>query len=318
MTAHAGGPAALVTIGEGLGSLTPTEYGPLGHSRNLRLRTAGAESNVAIGVSRMGLPAVWAGRVGADPVGDLVVRELKSEGVRVRAARVDAPTALLVKEHRTSEVTRVHYWRENSAGASLSEADVPEADIRAAGVLHLTGVTAALGDSARRALWKAVEVARGHEVPVSFDINFRSRLWSDTEASPVLRDLVKHADIVFAGEDEAALLCAESGAGALHALSRLGPATVLLKRGADGASALIDGELLDAPAHPVRVVDLVGAGDAFAAGFLAGTLHGAKAQERLELAAILGSVAVSTEGDWEGLPRRDELASFRELDPVHR
>lgn len=318
MTAHEVAPAALVTIGEGLGSLASTEFGPLGHSRNLRLRTAGAESNVAIGVSRMGLAAVWAGRVGADPVGDLIVRELESEGVRVRVARVDAPTALLVKEYRTSEVTRVHYWRENSAGASLSEVDVPEDDIRSAGVVHLTGVTAALGDSARRALWKGIEVARGHGVPVSFDINFRSRLWSGAEASPVLRDLVKHADIVFAGEDEAALLCAEAGSGALHALSRLGPATVLLKRGAQGSSALIDGELLEVPARPVRVVDLVGAGDAFAAGFLAGTLLGVTARERLELAAIFGSVAVSTEGDWEGLPHRDELATFRELDPVHR
>lgn len=318
MTAHAGGPPGLVTIGEGLGSLGSTEYGPLGHTRTLRLRTAGAESNVAIGVSRLGLPAVWAGRVGADPVGDLIVRELESEGVRVRVARVDAPTALLVKENRTSEMTRVHYWRENSPGCTLSEADVPEEDIRCAGVLHLTGVTAALGDSARHALWAAVEVARGHGVPFSFDINFRSRLWSGAEATPVLRDLVRHADIVFAGEDEAALLCADSGTDTLQALNRLGPATVLLKRGARGSSALVDGELLHASALPVRVVDLVGAGDAFAAGFLAATLHGAKARERLDLAAVLGSVAVSTEGDWEGLPRRDELASFREVDPVQR
>ena len=310
--------AALVTVGEALGSLASTEYGPLGHSRTLRLRTAGAEANVAIGIRRMGLTALWAGRVGSDPVGDLIIRELSAEGVQVHATRDDAPTALMLKECRTSELTRVHYWREGSAGSSLSEIDVPEAEIRAASVVHLTGVTAALGYSARRALWKAIEVARGHGVPVSFDINFRSRLWSNAEAAPVLRDLAKHSDILFAGEEEASLLSDESGTDAIRELSRLGPATVLLKRGAQGASALIEGRVLDAPVLPVRVVDAVGAGDAFAAGYLAGTLQGWPAPRRLEVAAVLGSVAVSTEGDWEGLPRLEELAAFQELDSVQR
>jgi len=312
------GTAALVTVGEALGSLASTEYGPLGHSRTLRLRTAGAEANVAIGVSRLGQTALWAGRVGSDPVGDLIIRELSAEGVQVHVARDDAPTALMLKERRTSELTRVHYWRERSAGSSLSEKDVPEAEIEAAGVVHLTGVTAALGDTARRALWKAIEVARGHNVPLSFDINFRSRLWSDSEAAPILRDLVKHADILFAGEDEAALLTDESGPDAIRELSRLGPTTVVLKRGAQGSSALVDGRSFEVPVLPVRVVDAVGAGDAFAAGYLAGTLHGWPARQRLEVAAVLGSVAVSTEGDWEGLPHLEELASFRELDVVQR
>ena len=314
---HAASPA-LVTIGEALGSLATTEYGPLGHSRTLRLRTAGAEANVAIGVSRMGVTALWAGRLGSDPVGDLIIRELSAEGVRVHAARDDAPTALMLKEHRTTELTRVHYWRERSAGSNLSEVDVPEAQIKAAGIVHLTGVTAALSSSARRALWKAIEVARGHGVPVAFDINFRSRLWSETEAAPVLRDLVKHSDVLFAGEEEAALLTTESGTAAIRELSRLGPSTVLLKRGAQGSSALIEGQLLDAPVLPVRVVDAVGAGDAFAAGYLAGALHDWPPRRRLEVASVLGSVAVSTEGDWEGLPRREELAAFQALDSVER
>lgn len=311
-------PAALVTVGEALGSLASTEYGPMGQSRALRLRTAGAEANVAIGVRRLGLPALWAGRVGLDPIGDLIVRELAAEGVQVRVTRDGAPTALMLKERRTSEITRVHYWRERSAGSCLSEVDVPEADIATASVVHLTGVTAALGQSARRALWKVIEVARGRNVPVSFDVNFRSRLWPDSEAAPVLRDLAKHSDILFAGEEEAALLSAESGPRAIRELSRLGPTTVLLKRGAQGSTALIDDRLLDAPVLPVRVVDPVGAGDAFAAGYLAGTLHGWPARRRLEVAAALGGVAVSTEGDWEGLPHLDELASFQHLDHVHR
>jgi 2-dehydro-3-deoxygluconokinase len=318
VSGRTGDAPALVTIGEGLGSLASTEFGPLGHSRTLRLRTAGAEANVAIGASRMGATALWAGRVGSDPVGDLILRELAAEGVQVHAARDSSPTAIMLKECRTTELTKVHYWREGSAGSNLSESDVPEAAIRTAGIVHLTGVTAALSSSARRALWKAIEVARGHGVPVSFDINFRSRLWSDTEAIPVLRDLVKHSDVLFAGEEEAALLSAESGPAAMRELSGLGPTTVLLKRGAKGSSALVDGEVLEAPVLPVRVVDPVGAGDAFAAGFLAATLQGLPVRRRLETAAVLGSVAVSTDGDWEGLPHREELPSFLELDSVQR
>jgi 2-dehydro-3-deoxygluconokinase len=311
-------PAAFVTIGESLGSLASTECGPLEHTRTLRLRTAGAEANVAVGVRRLGVAALWAGRVGSDPLGDLIARELAAEGVAVQALRDPAPTALMLKERRTSEQTRVYYWREGSAGSKLSEADVPEAAIRSARVLHLTGVTAALGDTPRRALWRAIEIARAHDVPVSFDINFRSRLWTGADAAPILRDFVRHSDILFAGEDEAALLSSSTGPAAIRELSKLGPTTVLLKRGPEGSLALVDDELIDTPALPVLVVDAVGAGDAYAAGYLAGMLQGRSPFERLETAAKLGSIAVSTEGDWEGLPRAEELAAFQTVDSVHR
>lgn len=318
MTNTTSSTADLVTIGESMGSLSSTEHGPLGHTRTLRLRTAGAEANVAIGIQRLGLQSLWAGRVGDDPIGDLVVRELLAEGVHVRASRDDAPTALMIKERRTSEVTQVHYWRQDSAGSRTSEKDVPEAEIRNARVLHLTGVTAALGHGPRRALWKAIEIARGERVPVSFDVNFRSRLWSASEAGPVLRDVIKHVDILFAGNDEASLLTSHRDGAALRDLSRLGPSSVLLKKGAHGSSALIGHTIFDHPGYTAISIDAVGAGDAYAAGYLAGMLLDWAPEQRLKTASRLGAIAISTDGDWEGLPRLAELTRFSDPEPVQR
>ena len=309
---------AVLTMGEALGMLTPEDHGPMVHSSNLRLRIAGAEANVAVGVRRLGHPTTWVGRLGNDPIGDRVVRELTAERVTVVAVRDDAPTSLMVKERRTADLTRVHYWRRNSAGSLLSADDIPEDQLRAAAVVHLTGITPALGTGPRAAVMAAVETARSCGVTVSFDVNFRSQLWEAHEAAPVLRDVVKHADIVFAGVHEAALVTGASGADLLDELSALGPATVLLKRGHEGADAIIEGQRFSVPAHPARCVDPVGAGDAFAAGYLASLLHGWPPETRLDTATRLGAIAVSTDGDWEGLPHRHELDGFAGNDPVQR
>ncbi|MFE9104268.1 sugar kinase [Actinomadura geliboluensis] len=300
----------LVTFGETMARLDNPVVGPMRHARSLDLGIGGAESNTAIGLARLGGTAAWFGRVGDDEFGRLITTALAGEGVRLGHTVVDesAPTALLFKERRSGTLTRVQYYRTGSAGSRLSPADVPHDLIRSARVLHVTGITAAISDTARRAVDDAVETARDAGVPVSLDLNYRSALWTPAEAGECLHDLVKRADLVFATEQEARLVVpGDDPAGLAAALAALGPRDVLVKRGAAGVVAYCAGTLHVQPAHKVPVVDPVGAGDAFAAGYLAEFARGLPVAARLATATAAGAYAVTVRGDWEGLPSRADL-----------
>jgi 2-dehydro-3-deoxygluconokinase len=300
----------LVTLGETMALVAASGVGPLRHQHTLHLHVGGAESNVAICVTRLGGHATWIGRVGDDELGDLVLAQLRGEGVDVRHAIRDAgaPTGLMVKSRRTSTVGRVTYYRRGSAGSRLEPADLPIDALRSAGVLHVTGLTPALSPTARAATFAAVEEARTAGVPVSLDVNHRTALWGADEAGPVLTDLARRADVLFTGEDEAGLLgAAGEPEVAVKALAALGPAQVLLKFGARGALAVVDGALVRIPAFPVATVDSVGAGDAFVGGYLAELLLGVDVETRLNTAAACGAFVVTVPGDWEGLPTRRDL-----------
>lgn len=311
----------VVTLGETMALLRADQPGPLAHAPALGLGIGGAESNVAIGLARLGTDVAWCGRVGDDSLGVLVQREIRAEGVRTHV-RVDpdAPTGLMIKERRTPATQKVAYYRAGSAGSRLAADDVPAGLVEDADLLHVSGITAALSASARATLLAAVDRARSAGVPVSFDVNHRASLWSAAEAGAFSRDLLERVDLVFAGEDEATLVVgphrrAEDAAAELAAL---GPREVVVKRGAQGALSLVDGEVHTAPAVPVDVVDTVGAGDAFVAGYLAERVAGGSPAARLALAVTTGAFTCLTPGDWEGLPRRGELSLLTDGEPVRR
>ena len=200
---------SVVTMGETMALLDAPASGRLGGGSALPVGIGGAESNVAIGLARLGWPARWISRVGDDAFGPLVTREIRAEGVRVIADRdPDAPTGLMVKEHRGGRPWRVRYYRAGSAASRLSPADLDAGpdDIAEADVLHLTGITAALGAVTAGRGPRAIEIARAAGTLVSFDVNHRATLWSADEAAPVLAPLAAAADLVFAGPEEAALL----------------------------------------------------------------------------------------------------------------
>ena len=305
------GRPGLVTVGETMGLVRAVEYGPLRHARFLQLGIAGAESNVAIGVRRLGHRATWVGHLGTDDMGDLVESTLRGEGVDVVVTRDPVrPTGLMLKSQRTSATTKVTYYRTGSAASALRPEDLPLERIGSAGVLHVTGITPALSPSCLSAVDAAVAHARQSGTTVSFDVNHRTALWSDDDARPVLRRLAGQADIVFAGSDEGRLLLDGAVATAdelAHRIADLGPSEVVIKRGSDGAVALIDGRRLEEPGRPVTAVDHVGAGDAFVAGYLGGRLDGATPENRLHLANLTGAFAVTVNGDWEGAPTKEEL-----------
>ncbi|WP_327731848.1 MULTISPECIES: sugar kinase [unclassified Streptomyces] len=310
----------LVTLGDVLAVMAARAPGPFALGTTLRLGIAGAESNVAIGVSRLGGSATWIGRVGDDELGELVLRELQAEGVTTVAARDAAPTSLLLKERRTSTRSRTRYYRTHTAGARLTADDIPEHVVAGAAVLHITGITPALGEGPAQAVTRAVDIAADAGVTISLDVNFRSLLWSEAEARRTLLPLLRRSDLVFAGPHEAGLVVpgAEGPEELAQGICDLGPDGAVIKIGADGAYALLDGRPHRQPAVPVQVHDSVGAGDAFAAGYLAELLAGEPPQRRLRTAALLGAFAVSTAGDWEGLPRRSELGLLDHHDDIVR
>lgn len=304
------GTAELVTCGEAMALLTTPAVGLLRHARSLDLGVAGAEANVAIGAARLGVRTAWIGRVGADEFGALVRQTLAGQGVDTTGVVTDpeAPTGLMIKERRTAAVTRVSYRRAGSAGSRLACGDIDGEVLDAARVLHVTGITPALSGTAREALRAAVERARAGGVLVSVDVNHRERLWPATVAVEEYRWLAAHCDLLFVAEAEAALLAGAGHADPVGALAALGPTEVVVKRGARGASAVIDGERFEAPVFAVSSLDPVGAGDAFAAGYLAERIAGAPPAQRLRTGAACGAFAVTVQGDWEGLPVRRELA----------
>jgi 2-dehydro-3-deoxygluconokinase len=305
------GTGGLVTLGETMAALSAPGVGPLRHHRHLDLHVGGAESNVAIGAVRLGGAAAWIGRVGDDELGDLVLTQLRGEGVDISGAvrDPDAPTGLMIESRRTESVSRVAYYRKGSAGSRLVPGDVPAHVVRGARVLHVTGITTALSAGARAATFAAVEEARGAGVPVSLDVNYRSALWPPEEAAAVLRELAVRADLLFAGDGETDLLGASGEPAEVAAkIAGLGPAIVVVKLGARGAVACAEGRVLDVPPRPVTAVDPVGAGDAFVAGYLAELLNGAAVEQCLATAASCGAFAVTVPGHWEGLPSRRELS----------
>ncbi|MFE7842369.1 sugar kinase [Streptomyces sp. NPDC057474] len=287
---------------------------------SLGLSVAGAESNVAIGLARLGHRVRWAGRVGADELGALVLRTLRAEGIDTEHVITDdtgRPTGLLLTEPRLGTLTRVNYYRAGSAGSAVTPADVLPALDPGSRILHLTGITPALSASAAEAALAAATTAREAGITVCLDVNHRSRLWTADRARTVLRPLLARTDLLIASEDELPLVLERPGADeseAVRSILAAGVNEVVVKRGARGATSFTNVGPTDCAARQVDAVDLVGAGDAFVAGYLSGHLDGADAPARLHRAVTTAAFAVATRGDWEGLPTRDELGLFDEPD----
>ncbi|MFG1674097.1 sugar kinase [Micromonospora sp. NPDC049282] len=307
----------LLTFGEALVSLRTA--GPIVTGGALTPHLAGAEANVAVGVARLGHRAAFAGRVSADELGEFLLRQMRAEGVCLEhvVRDPDRPAGLMFLERRTADLTRVIYQRAGSAGSAVSVEDLRPALAAGARVLHLTGITAALSDGAREATRWAAETAARSGTLVCLDVNHRTKLWSRDAARAALADIVGHASVVVASADELDLV-GTPGADEPTVVAELldrGVSTVLVKLGGDGARAYTRGGVRHAAAVPVTAVDTVGAGDAFTAGYLSGHLDGLDLAGRLRRAVTLGAFVVGGHGDWETLPRRDELSLLNDVQP---
>ncbi|WP_343068416.1 sugar kinase [Brachybacterium halotolerans] len=360
---RAGTAPRVVTVGETMALLHSEGIGSLAHARTMTIGIGGAESNLAINLRRLGVPVAWVSRVGPDELGARVLRELRAEQVEVRAVvDPDRPTGLMLKSHPSGGASTVRYYRSGSAASALDAAalagddgnGLPDDLLAGAEILHLTGITPLLSDTAREAVLDLVERARAVGTLVSFDVNLRSALAPREVAAPLLARIAVAADIVFGGTDELALiadaLAAEAQAtgasgdaggdaarGGEDSLVRIlhahGIPEVVEKRGAEGARALAagsvtgadattlpDAEQAGAPGLSVDVVDTVGAGDAFVAGYLSARLEGLDLAARLARGNECGALICTTPGDWEGAAHREDLGRLAAgtKDPVVR
>ncbi|WP_432057243.1 sugar kinase [Streptomyces sp. bgisy022] len=314
----------VVAIGESMVAFRPVRPGRLADVPAFDRGIGGAESNVACVLAAAGHTTRWVGRVGADGFGDHLVEAIGAHGVDVSHVRrdPDRPTGVYFRTagDRSTDAHEVAYYRAGSAASAMSPDGVDPAAVRAGRILHLSGITAALSDGCRD-LMRDLTARRPGRPLVSFDVNHRPGLWRDGHGPEVLLDLARGADIVFVGDDEAREAWGLRGARAVReALPE--PRLVVVKQGRDGAVALerdpdgrpdADGTVTFVPALHVDVVAAVGAGDAFAAGFLSATLRGLPVRDRLRHGHLTAAAALTAPGDLAPPPARalaDRLAAL--------
>jgi 2-dehydro-3-deoxygluconokinase len=309
-------PGRVITAGETMALVVPPSPGRLRHATSLSLSIGGAESNVAIGLTRLGVPASWVSVLGDDELGELVLHRLRAEGVDTSAVKriSERPTGLYLREEVAGRL-RVYYYRSGSAAATLSPHAFEQSILQGAAFLHLTGITGALSTQCADFLQWAASSAHAAGVRVSFDVNYRSRLWEPSAARAATEALLPLVDLLFVGDEELGALWGWEPDVAMERLSKAGPDEVVVKLGARGCTALINGELLTSAGFPARQLDPIGAGDAFAAGYLAASLWGWAPDKRLRTANAMGAFCVQNLGDYEGLPSRRELDAFLEQIP---
>ncbi|MFJ3694999.1 sugar kinase [Streptomyces sp. NPDC090052] len=312
---------AVVTCGEAMLLMVAEPGTPLERATAFRRSVAGAESNVAAGLARLGHPVRWLGRVGDDPSGRAVLAQLRADGIDTSYAVTDpgAPTGLLLRDSHPARAIDVQYHRAGSAASRLAPDGLTPDLLGGAAIVHLTGITPMLSDSAHLATLRLFELAHEAGATVSFDPNVRLKLGSPERWREVVAPLLERADLVLAGEDELELL----GGPAPRRLLAAGARAVVVKHRDKSASCLTGDGHWQQPAFRVPVTDPVGAGDAFAAGFLSGVLRAEPYDVCLRTAAAVAALVVQCATDTDGLPDRTgldrALAAFTDgAETVHR
>ncbi|MFE1167465.1 sugar kinase [Nocardiopsis sp. NPDC058789] len=300
-----------VCVGETMAVLTSPEA--LAEDARLTVGTGGAESNVAMALARLGHRAAWVSRVGADPFGRMVTDAVARCGVDVRGVEVDPdlPTGLYVKDTAPGGAG-VLYYRRGSAASMMSVVDGEKVWSRGPRLVHLSGITPALSSRAAALVRDLLDRRSGNGALRCFDVNHRPALWDAREAGPVLLDLARRADVVFVGRDEAERLWGTPAVEDVRAVLPEVP-TLVVKDAEHGATSFDGADTVFVPAPSVEVVEEVGAGDAFAAGYLSGLLDGLPPERRLSLGHVTAGEVLRSRGDTlERVP--DEVARIRASD----
>lgn len=287
----------VVCLGETMAVLTPRQPGVIAEGQHFAISAGGAESNVACYLAALGIPSAWLGRVGDDGLGQMVVTALEHAGVITDGATVDSSrrTGLYVKE-RTQDGTMPRYYRTGSAGSAMGPGDLAHALVKQAPVAHCSGITSALSPSCLALMRQLVRSPRSKRW-VSFDVNWRPGIWASAQAGrDITAELARSADLVFVGRDESAALWDIDDPLVIYHF--LGSPQVLVVKDAANGATLVTGEISTwEPAPRVDVVEPVGAGDAFAAGTIAGLLAGLDASAVLRLGHAVAATALATTAD---------------------
>ncbi|WP_053219933.1 sugar kinase [Virgibacillus senegalensis] len=296
----------VVTLGESMVLFTPDTEGPLRYVSGFHKTVGGAESNLAIALTRLGHQTGWISRLGDDEFGLFVRNFIRGEGVDTSNVSFDeeAPTAVFFKEKLTGGDPKIYYYRKLSAASRLSPDDLDEDYLKQASYLHVTGITPALSKTCKQTVLEAIRMAKANGLKVVFDPNLRLKLWSEQEAAKTLMEIAAVSDIVLPGIDEGELMTGYKEEKQIAAaLLDNGSKLVVIKLGAEGAYYATSSESDYVKGYKVdRIIDTVGAGDGFAAGFLSGQLRGWSLANSVKLGNRIGAYALTVAGDVEGYP----------------
>lgn len=309
----------IITIGESMVMMVADQSDSLQFVTSYTRKIAGAESNVAIGLARLGHDVGWISAIGDDPFGTYIRNTIRGEGVDTSQVQIltEYPTGMLVKERNEIGDPKVFYYRRGSAASHITLDMVDESYFSHAKILHITGIFPALSENCRETLLQAVRLAKKQGAMVTFDPNIRLKLWNKEEARVTLRKLASLSDLIMPGRKEAEILI---GTGDWDQVKEYfhnaGNRYIVMKDGPDGAfySHQEGCEVVEAgyaKGFPVRrVVDTVGAGDGFAVGILSALMEGLSLKQAVTRGNAIGSLAVTVQGDVEGYPTRHQLEEY--------
>ncbi|SNR34797.1 bifunctional 2-dehydro-3-deoxygluconokinase/2-dehydro-3-deoxygalactonokinase [Halorubrum vacuolatum] len=295
---------ALVTFGETMLRLSPPHGERLETTRELEARAGGAESNVAVGAARLGVDAAWFSKLPDSPLGRRIVSELRSHGVRTGVSWADPETTRLgtyyLEHGGEPRGTSVIYDRADAAITTVTPAELPTGVFETAERFHTTGITPALSESTAETTRALLRAAGEAGMSRSFDLNYRSKLWSPEAAREAYEELFGEIDLLFAPYRDARTVLDREGKAieVAHGLAaEFDFETVVVTRGEKGAIALREGEVHRQPVFEAETVDAIGTGDAFVAGFLAKRLRGGDVADALEWAAATAALKRTVGGD---------------------
>ncbi len=301
----------VITIGEAMVTFNPASTGPMKFVNTFEKKIGGAELNLAIGCARLGLKAGYISRLGNDEFGKYIKTFARGEGIDV--SKLDLvegyPTSLNFKEMMEDGNVRTFYYRDKSPTLTMTPDDLDEAYFQQAKILHLTGIFPAIDEKNIAIIERSIELAKKYGVKISFDPNIRLRMWSKEEAREVLSKILPHVDILLAGDEEMEIIIGERDPIAIiERIKEWGISFIAIKQGDKGSVGYYNGEIIESPSIKVtKVVDTVGAGDGFNAGFIYGVLQGWQLERTLKFANTIGSMVVSVRGDNEGLPYYEDV-----------
>lgn len=301
----------IITIGETMAAFTPKSTGYLHYIKDYELRIAGAESNLAVGICKLGHSASWISSLGNDEFGYFVNNSIRAEGVDTRYVRFDDRhrTGVMFKQVLQGKETSVFYYRENSAASFMQPDDLQPEMFTGGKILHLTGITPVLSPSCEELTQKAIDMGKEAGLKISFDPNIRRKLWQDKDYTDLLRGMCDRAEILMLGLEEAdALYHTTDKERIAEAFFKQDAAEYLaIKDGGNGAYVADRKQGYDIAPYPCKPIDPIGAGDAFNAGFLCALLEGRHVQEAGSIAAVAGALATESYGDIEGYPTYDTM-----------
>ena len=294
----------LFTFGEALSVFISSDTDSVMSAKKFERVTAGAEVNVAVTLSRLGLKSAYFSRFGNDQLGSVMLADIEAEGVEISPAkRVNSFTAAMVRNPGKTAPVEISYLRKGSAASTIEPGDILDSYISSARWLHTTGITCAISQSGAATVKHALTKAASLGIKSSFDLNLRRKLWSESDAKKTLQPLAENIEFLIGGEDEYQVVFGSSDAKkVLVEANNRGCKIAVMTKGDQPMRYAIGGQYGEIIPPKVVAVDPVGSGDAFTGGTIAGLLSGLSALDALKQGSICGALVASMFGDWTGIP----------------